>query len=186
MLLEDSPFLSFFGLGALFVVSPLNGITHGRHDRDENILLRLRTIRAPKTNLAGGRVDLKALRDGPRQAVVITLKHSANERVRVCAPSRAVLRITLGTFRILQFYASIRSGLPRQPSLDLLAFPASMMATPDPTRIPLPSRNPLPLSASQEGQVREIYYKRVRNLCTDEIRGELPSLSNRSTIISDG
>lgn len=36
----------------------------------------------------------------------------------------------------------------------------------------VPSRNPLPLSASQEGQVREIYYGRVRKQCVDEIKGE--------------
>jgi len=52
-----------------------------------------------------------------------------------------------------------------------------MMAASDSTRVPLPSRNPLPLSATQEGQVREMYYKRVRNLCADEIRGELQSPS---------
>ncbi|OQO11811.1 hypothetical protein B0A48_03538 [Cryoendolithus antarcticus] len=38
------------------------------------------------------------------------------------------------------------------------------------TTTPLPSRNPLPLSASQEGQVRELYYKRVRTKCADEVR----------------
>lgn len=38
--------------------------------------------------------------------------------------------------------------------------------------LPMPSRNPLPLSASQEAQVRELYYKRVRTICADEIRGE--------------
>ncbi|KAK6393430.1 hypothetical protein LTR95_019599, partial [Oleoguttula sp. CCFEE 5521] len=38
------------------------------------------------------------------------------------------------------------------------------------TPTPLPSRNPLPLSASQEGQVRELYYKRVRTKCADEVR----------------
>ncbi|KAK4543989.1 hypothetical protein LTR36_004763 [Oleoguttula mirabilis] len=32
------------------------------------------------------------------------------------------------------------------------------------------SRNPLPLSASQESQVRELYFKRVRNKCADEVR----------------
>jgi len=36
---------------------------------------------------------------------------------------------------------------------------------------PLPSRNPLPLSSSQESQVRELYHKRVRNKCADEVRG---------------
>jgi COX assembly protein 1 len=44
-------------------------------------------------------------------------------------------------------------------------------------RLGVPSRNPLPLSASQEAQVRDIYYARVRNLCADEIKGEpLPTI----------
>lgn len=34
-------------------------------------------------------------------------------------------------------------------------------------------RKPIPLSASQESQVRELYYKRVRNKCADEVRGML-------------
>jgi hypothetical protein len=38
-------------------------------------------------------------------------------------------------------------------------------------RLPMPSRNPLPLSASQEAQVREIFYARVRRKCADEIKG---------------
>ena len=29
--LEDTPFLSFFGLGALFVVPPLDSVAHRRH-----------------------------------------------------------------------------------------------------------------------------------------------------------
>ncbi|KAK0630094.1 cytochrome c oxidase biogenesis protein Cmc1 like-domain-containing protein [Bombardia bombarda] len=37
-------------------------------------------------------------------------------------------------------------------------------------RLPMPSRNPLPLSASQEAQIRDIYYARVRSFCTDEIK----------------
>ena len=37
--------------------------------------------------------------------------------------------------------------------------------------LPLPARQPLPLSASQESQVRELYHKRVRNKCADEVRG---------------
>ncbi|KAK3111193.1 hypothetical protein LTR53_013797 [Teratosphaeriaceae sp. CCFEE 6253] len=35
---------------------------------------------------------------------------------------------------------------------------------------PLPSRNPLPLSSSQESQVKELYHKRVRTKCADEVR----------------
>ncbi|KAL2021414.1 hypothetical protein VTK56DRAFT_7167 [Thermocarpiscus australiensis] len=37
-------------------------------------------------------------------------------------------------------------------------------------RLPVPSRNPLPLSASQEAQVRDIFYARVRRKCADEIK----------------
>ncbi|KAL2126511.1 hypothetical protein VTI74DRAFT_786 [Chaetomium olivicolor] len=37
-------------------------------------------------------------------------------------------------------------------------------------RLPMPSRNPLPLSASQEAQVRDIFYARVRRKCADEIK----------------
>lgn len=40
-------------------------------------------------------------------------------------------------------------------------------------RLPMPSRNPLPLSASQEAQVRDIFYARVRKHCADEIKGAL-------------
>jgi COX assembly protein 1 len=47
------------------------------------------------------------------------------------------------------------------------------------TKPALPSRNPLPLSASQEGQVRELYYKRVRGYCANEIRGETSVIPNR-------
>ena len=38
-------------------------------------------------------------------------------------------------------------------------------------RLPMPSRNPLPLSASQEAQVREIFYEKVRSQCGPEIKG---------------
>ena len=52
---------------------------------------------------------------------------------------------------------------------------AMAVPSPDPggeaSRLPVPSHNPLPLSASQEAQVREIFYSRVRNRCADEIKG---------------
>ncbi|KAF1825224.1 uncharacterized protein K489DRAFT_305271, partial [Dissoconium aciculare CBS 342.82] len=35
---------------------------------------------------------------------------------------------------------------------------------------PNPTRSPLPLSSSQESQVRELYHKRVRMKCADEVR----------------
>jgi len=41
----------------------------------------------------------------------------------------------------------------------------------EPERLPMPSRNPIPLSASQEAQVRDIFYARVRSKCVDEIKG---------------
>lgn len=51
---------------------------------------------------------------------------------------------------------------------------AMAVETPEPDqteRLPIPSRNPLPLSASQEAQVRDIFYARVRSHCTEEIKG---------------
>ncbi len=48
---------------------------------------------------------------------------------------------------------------------------AAMAETPKPERLGVPSRNPLPLSASQEAQVRDIFYARVRKQCADEIKG---------------
>lgn len=42
-----------------------------------------------------------------------------------------------------------------------------------------PSRSPLPLSASQESQVRELYHKRVRQKCADEVRGTSPPTTHR-------
>ncbi|TQS39262.1 hypothetical protein Golomagni_00217 [Golovinomyces magnicellulatus] len=37
-------------------------------------------------------------------------------------------------------------------------------------RLPMPSRNPLPLSSGQEIQVRELYHTRVRGYCAAEIK----------------
>ncbi|TGZ76241.1 hypothetical protein EX30DRAFT_324941 [Ascodesmis nigricans] len=39
-----------------------------------------------------------------------------------------------------------------------------------PSQPSLLTRNPLPLSAAQEAQVRDLYYARVRGLCAEEIR----------------
>jgi hypothetical protein len=49
-------------------------------------------------------------------------------------------------------------------------------------RLPMPSRNPLPLSASQEAQVRDIFYDRVRKMCAPEIKGmPFPCLPSHNT-----
>lgn len=53
-----------------------------------------------------------------------------------------------------------------------MAGQASDLPRPPPERLAIPSRNPLPLSASQESQVRDIYYARVRKQCADEIKGQ--------------
>ncbi|KAK0509249.1 hypothetical protein JMJ35_008620 [Cladonia borealis] len=59
-----------------------------------------------------------------------------------------------------------------------------MMATPRPGASPVPSRNPIPLSASQEAAVTELYHKRVRNLCADEIREFAACASGRTFSVS--
>ncbi|KAG5957343.1 hypothetical protein E4U58_006180 [Claviceps cyperi] len=48
----------------------------------------------------------------------------------------------------------------------------------------VPSRNPLPLSASQEAQVREIYYARVRKQCTEEIKAFAECALGRTFTVS--
>ncbi|KAI1751821.1 cytochrome c oxidase biogenesis protein Cmc1 like-domain-containing protein [Xylaria castorea] len=47
-------------------------------------------------------------------------------------------------------------------------------------RLPMPSRNPLPLSASQEAQVREVFNARVRERCSDDIKAFADCARNRT------
>lgn len=47
----------------------------------------------------------------------------------------------------------------------------SSLPPPSLPRLGVPSRNPLPLSASQEAQVRDVYHARVRRHCAEEIKG---------------
>ncbi|KAI1101036.1 hypothetical protein F4804DRAFT_317140 [Jackrogersella minutella] len=49
--------------------------------------------------------------------------------------------------------------------------------------LPMPSRNPLPLSASQEAQVREVFNARIRQLCSDEIKAFADCARNRTITI---
>lgn len=53
-----------------------------------------------------------------------------------------------------------------------MAAMAAQNSTEEREKLGVPSRNPLPLSASQEAQVRDIYYQNVRAQCADEIKGE--------------
>lgn len=52
-----------------------------------------------------------------------------------------------------------------------MAAQAPPAGSPAQESVGVPSRNPLPLSASQEAQVRDIYYARVRKACSEEIKG---------------
>ncbi|GAW25630.1 putative cytochrome c oxidase biogenesis protein [Rosellinia necatrix] len=47
-------------------------------------------------------------------------------------------------------------------------------------RLPMPSRNPLPLSASQEAQVREVFNARVRAHCSEDIKAFADCARNRT------
>ncbi|KAE9580887.1 hypothetical protein CGMCC3_g2984 [Colletotrichum fructicola] len=63
------------------------------------------------------------------------------------------------------------------------------MAAPNPTGgagegLPMPSRNPLPLSASQEAQIRDIYHQRVRSACAPEIKAFADCALNRTFTVS--
>jgi COX assembly mitochondrial protein 1 len=50
---------------------------------------------------------------------------------------------------------------------------------------PTPSlRNPLPLSAAQEAQVRDLYYKKVRSQCATEIKEFAACARNRTFSLS--
>ncbi|CAK7568316.1 MAG: hypothetical protein SEPTF4163_006303 [Sporothrix epigloea] len=63
---------------------------------------------------------------------------------------------------------SLASSLPSQPPMEL---PSSSQPTAARAPgLPMPSHNPLPLSASQEAQVRDLYYERVRQKCHAEIK----------------
>lgn len=58
---------------------------------------------------------------------------------------------------------------PEPPSPPLGAPPSSAPVAP-----PLPSSNPIPLSTTQEAAVRDVFYARVRQRCSDEIKGTSP------------
>ncbi|KAL2211392.1 hypothetical protein CC79DRAFT_1328767 [Sarocladium strictum] len=61
------------------------------------------------------------------------------------------------------------------------------MATPNDQpqqRLGVPSRNPLPLSASQEAQVRDIFHARVRKQCSAEIKAFADCALGRTFTVS--
>ncbi|KZZ89736.1 Cytochrome c oxidase biogenesis protein Cmc1-like protein [Moelleriella libera RCEF 2490] len=51
-------------------------------------------------------------------------------------------------------------------------------------RLGVPSRNPLPLSASQEAQVRDVFYARVRQQCAEEIKAFAACALGRTFTVS--
>ncbi|EEH15888.1 hypothetical protein PABG_05975 [Paracoccidioides brasiliensis Pb03] len=56
--------------------------------------------------------------------------------------------------------------------------PPTPASQPSPPNVNI--RNPLPLSASQEAQVRDLYYKRVRGYCAAEIKEFAACAINRT------
>ncbi|KAL4934343.1 uncharacterized protein BDV17DRAFT_286060 [Aspergillus undulatus] len=54
------------------------------------------------------------------------------------------------------------------------------MSTPTSSTPKYNIRNPLPLSASQEAEVKQLYYKRVRTLCAPEIKAFAECAVNRT------
>ncbi|KAF2140044.1 uncharacterized protein K452DRAFT_320116 [Aplosporella prunicola CBS 121167] len=74
---------------------------------------------------------------------------------------------------------------PAPPAAAAAASASASQSTPSSTaakdvpRDPVP-RNPIPLSAGQEQQVRDLYYKRVRTYCADEIRDFASCALNRT------
>ncbi|KAF7537363.1 hypothetical protein G7Z17_g12859 [Cylindrodendrum hubeiense] len=66
--------------------------------------------------------------------------------------------------------------------------PMAAMAAQNPPaereKLGVPSRNPLPLSASQEAQVRDIYYQRVRSQCAEEIKAFAACALGRTFTVS--
>ncbi|KAL6912722.1 hypothetical protein ACHAPO_007317 [Fusarium lateritium] len=62
------------------------------------------------------------------------------------------------------------------------------MATSNPPmpqeKLGVPSRNPLPLSASQEAQVRDIFYQKVRKECAEEIKAFAACALGRTFTVS--
>lgn len=59
----------------------------------------------------------------------------------------------------------------------------SSLPPPSLPRLGVPSRNPLPLSASQEAQVRDVYHARVRRHCAEEIKAFAACAANRTVTI---
>ncbi|KAH7155866.1 cytochrome c oxidase biogenesis protein Cmc1 like-domain-containing protein [Dactylonectria estremocensis] len=65
-----------------------------------------------------------------------------------------------------------------------MAAMAAQNSTEEREKLGVPSRNPLPLSASQEAQVRDIYYQNVRAQCADEIKAFASCAFGRTFTVS--
>ncbi|SPO02248.1 uncharacterized protein DNG_04921 [Cephalotrichum gorgonifer] len=61
---------------------------------------------------------------------------------------------------------------------------ASKDSAPDAARLPMPSRNPMPLSATQEAAIRDLYHERVKRHCSDEIKAFSDCAKGRTITIS--
>lgn len=98
-----------------------------------------------------------------------TIKTAIDLWIRILQPLQDVIANPTATAPTFSVFAMATVSQPPQT-------PPSQPPPPPGTIVPqtspqlVPSRQPLPLSASQEGQVREIYHKRVRNKCAEEVR----------------
>lgn len=93
-----------------------------------------------------------------------------------CDPRRQVAHIPVELTRLnWSDFPSLRLKPP------MAAMAAQNQASQAPSeKLGVPSKNPLPLSASQEAQVREIFYQRVRKQCGPEIKGKFSVLDRVS------
>ena len=77
----------------------------------------------------------------------------------------------VGLHKPISFARVIASEYLFDYSIPMAVMAPSVPEIEDPPRLPVTSRNPLPLSASQKAQVREVYHARVRAYCAAEIKG---------------
>lgn len=83
----------------------------------------------------------------------------------------------------ISFLYLVRSGTRMQRNPPMTSNAQAMQPV---ERLPPPSPNPLPLSATQEQQVRDLYYKRVRGYCAEEIKRIVHPQSKTPTLLQTG
>ncbi|TWU76253.1 hypothetical protein ED733_004946 [Metarhizium rileyi] len=112
----------------------------------------------------------------------------ANLRQPVCAPAHTGSRTNPKAWNrassVSPEYRPGRGELGEQQAAAAASMAAEKRSVPDQRPGLVPSRNPLPLSASQESQVRDIFYARVRRQCAEEIRAFAACALGRTFTVS--